>query len=257
MDIHDSGIRVTILGSGTCVPSLERGSCSVLVEHRESNFLLDVGPGTMGQLLKAGKTIFDIDALFLSHFHPDHASELSGFLFSTRYADDSRPGKPLHLAGGPGLKEFYDNLNYAFENKLVLDDLRLHELTGDSPLVLGGCSIRSAPMVHKPESRAYCFTSKEKKRVVYSGDTDYSEDLIRLAGDADLLICESAFPDELKREGHLTPSLAGAIAQEAGVRQLILTHIYPECDRVDIVAQCRQTYDGPLAVARDLMVVEL
>ena len=257
MDIHDSKIRVTILGSGTCVPSLSRSSCSVLIEHRGAHFLLDVGPGTMGQLLKAGKTIFDIDALFLSHFHPDHASELSGFLFSTRYADDSRPVKPLLLAGGPGLKEFYGNLNHAFGNKLALDGLRLHELIDDAPLGIGDCSVRSAPMVHKPESRAYCFTSREKKRIVYSGDTDYSDELIGLARDADLLICESAFPDELKREGHLTPSLAGTIARKAGVRQLILTHIYPACDRVDIVAQCRQTYDGPLAVARDLMVVEL
>ncbi|MBI9088688.1 MAG: MBL fold metallo-hydrolase [Desulfobacterium sp.] len=257
MDKNDSGIRVTILGSGTCVPSLERSSCSVLIEHRDAHFLLDVGPGTMTQLLKAGKTIFDIDALLLSHFHPDHASELSGFLFSTKYAGDGRPGKPLHLAGGPGLKDFYDNLNYAFGNKLTLEDLRLHELVDDSPLLLDRFSIRSAPMVHKPESRAYCFTSKDKKRIVYTGDTDYSETLIGLARDADLLICESAFPDELKREGHLTPSLAGTIAQRAGVKQLVLTHLYPQCDRVDIVAQCRQTYDGPLAVARDLMVIEL
>lgn len=257
MDKHDKGIRVTILGSGTCVPSLTRSSCSVLIEHRDAHFLLDVGPGTMAQLLKAGKTIYDIDALLLSHFHPDHASELSGFLFSTQYADDNRPGKPLHLAGGPGLKGFYDNLNFAFGNKLALDDLRLHELVDDSALVFDGVSIRSAPMVHRPESRAYCFITKEKKRIVYTGDTDYSEALIGLAREADLLICESAFPDEFKREGHLTPSLAGDIAQRAGVKQLVLTHLYPECDGVDIVAQCRHTYDGPLAVARDLMVIEL
>jgi ribonuclease BN (tRNA processing enzyme) len=257
MDEHDRRTRVTILGSGTCVPSLTRSSCSVLIQHRDAHFLLDVGPGTMVQLLKAGKTIFDIDGLFLSHFHPDHASELSGFLFSTQYADASRPGKTLHLAGGPGLNGFYDNLNIAFGNKLTLDDLRRHELVDDASLVFDDCTIRWAPMVHKPESRAYCFITKDKKRIVYSGDTDYSEALIGLARDADLLICESAFPDELKREGHLTPSLAGTIAQRAGVKQLILTHLYPECDRVDMVAQCRRTYDGPLAVARDLMVVEL
>ncbi len=205
----------------------------------------------MGQLLKAGKTVFDMDALLLSHFHPDHASEVSGFLFSTKYGGAPQPKKALHLAGGPGLRKFYDTLNLAFGNSLTLDNLILHELADDTPLTFDSATIRSAPVVHKPESRAYRFTSRENVRVVYSGDTDYSEELIRFARGADLLICESAFPDELKREGHLTPSLAGSIARKAGVKQLVLTHIYPECDGIDLVAQCRRTY------ARDLMTLEL
>ncbi len=93
--------------------------------------------------------------------------------------------------------------------------------------------------------------------VVYSGDTDFSDNLVTLSTNADLLICESALPDELKVEGHLTPSLAGEIATRANVRKLVLTHFYPQCDLVDIEQECRKTYAGPLVIAEDLMKIEL
>ncbi|HYA15305.1 MAG TPA: hypothetical protein VEF33_13305, partial [Syntrophales bacterium] len=71
------------------------------------------------------------------------------------------------------------------------------------------------------------------------------------------LICEAALPDAMRVEGHLTPSLAGRIAAMAKVKKLVLTHFYPECDSVDVEAECRKTYDGPLLLASDLMVVNV
>ncbi len=56
----------------------------------------------------------------------------------------------------------------------------------------------------------------------------------------------------MKVPGHLTPSLAGRIATQAGVKKLVLTHFYPECEQVDIAKQCRKTYQGPLELAEDL-----
>jgi ribonuclease BN (tRNA processing enzyme) len=117
--------------------------------------------------------------------------------------------------------------------------------------------VESAPVEHNEESIAYRITSAGGYSVVYSGDTDYSENLINLAKKADLLICESALPDDMGVKGHLTPSLAGEIATRAGVGKLVLTHFYPECDRVDIEQECRKTYSGALALAEDLMRLEV
>ena len=122
---------------------------------------------------------------------------------------------------------------------------------------MAGVDIDTAPMEHSPQSVAFRLTGPGGQRLVYSGDTDYSEQLVDLARQADLLICESAFPENWKVQGHLTPALAGAIAARAGVRRLMLTHFYPVCDRTDIEAECRRTYDGPLILARDLMRVTL
>ena len=93
--------------------------------------------------------------------------------------------------------------------------------------------------------------------MVYSGDTGYSENLIDLAQEADVLICESALPDSMRVKGHLTPSVAGEIATRAGVGKLVLTHFYPECDQVDIKQECRKTYSGHLVIAEDLLRIEI
>ena len=92
---------------------------------------------------------------------------------------------------------------------------------------------------------------------MYSGDTDVCESLVSIARNADLFICESAVPDDQKVDGHLTPSLAGDIASRAGVGQLVLTHFYPECEKADIIQECRKTFSGPLLLAHDLMKLEL
>ena len=93
--------------------------------------------------------------------------------------------------------------------------------------------------------------------MVYSGDTDYSDNLVTLAKNANILICESALPDEIKVAGHLTPSLAGEIATRANVGKLVLIHFYPECEQADIEAECRKSYSGPLVLAQDLMKINI
>lgn len=262
MTYLNSAFTVTILGSGTCVPSLERSSCSVMVQGGGQTLLLDAGPGTMRQLLKAGTDIFAVDTLLLSHFHPDHSLEFPGLLFSTKYPDIHRRTKPLTVIGGTGLVTFYQRLNMAFDSNLTMPDslMTLVELDGAHDPAIEGTyfTIESARVNHRDESRAFRITSPDGTAMVYSGDTDVSEDLVMLATDADVLVCESSVPDQHKVKGHLTPSLAGEMAAAAGVKLLVLTHFYPECGSAgaEVEAQCRRTWDGPLVLARDLMTID-
>lgn len=247
-------ITVTVLGSGTCVPSLSRAACAVLMETAGCRLLFDIGPGTTHRLLSAGISIFDIDCIFISHFHPDHTGELASFLFATKYPDTRARQTPLTLVGGPGFAAFYNDLNTLFHQWIELPGrLQIIELGPGSDHKFEGFSVTTAPVVHRPESLAYRIDTGGGISAVYSGDTDYAETLVRLAENADLLICESALPDGFRVEGHMTPSMAGRLATAAGARQLMLTHFYPECDDVDIAGQCRATYAGPLRLARDLM----
>ncbi|RLC74748.1 MAG: MBL fold metallo-hydrolase, partial [Chloroflexi bacterium] len=156
---------------------------------------------------------------------------------------------------------FYKKLKNVYGNWIEISPklLNIIELdnTGPDSIRFNDFTVKSLPVEHTDESIAYRIDSAHGKSVVYSGDTDFSDNLISLAKDADLLICESALPDELKVKGHLTPSLAGEIATRANVRKLLLTHFYPECDQVDIKKQCRKTWSGPLVLAEDLMNVYL
>ncbi len=252
---------VTILGSGTCVPSLKRSSCAILLEIGETKLLFDSGPGTMHRLLNAGIEIFDIDVIFFSHFHPDHTGELVPFIFATKYPDSSRRNKVLTITGGKGFINFINRLKAVYGDWLDLPEgmLRFLEFSGNGldSRQFASFSVKTLPMNHREESLGYRITNAKGKSIVYSGDTDTNENLVSLATDADLLICESAMPDTLKVPGHLTPSLAGDMAARAHVKKLVLTHLYPECDQFDLTAQCRKTYQGPLLIAEDLMRIEV
>ncbi|MGD9105394.1 MAG: ribonuclease Z [Desulfobacterales bacterium] len=254
-------LSVTILGSGTCVPSLKRSSCSILMKIRDKFLLFDSGAGTMRKLLENGIQIFDISYVFYSHFHPDHTGELVPFLFANKYPDGSRRKIPLTMMAGSGFATFYDNLKNVYGHwiELAPDLLTIVELdnTGHDTREFGDFKVESLPVEHNPESIAFRITTPGGISAVYSGDTDFSENLVTLSKDSDLLICESALPDELKVKGHLTPFLAGEIANRANVRKLVLTHFYPECDQIDIEEQCRKTYSGPLILAEDLMQIDL
>ena len=259
--MKESDIDIIILGSGTCVPSLERSACSVLIRIGKSIIVVDAGPGTMRRLLQAGHDIWTISHLFFSHLHPDHSAELVPLLFSTKYPDIHRRRIPLQIVAGHGFIDHYNKLKDVYGQWIVLPAnlisfIELDNVNTDS-VHFPDFSVTSTPVEHNPESLAYRFNSPKGRAVIYSGDTDYSENLVALADNADVLICESALPDDMKVKGHLTPSQAGDIASRAGVGKLVLTHFYPECDRADMVSQCRKTYSGQLLLAQDLATISL
>ncbi|MFP4033837.1 MAG: MBL fold metallo-hydrolase, partial [Desulfococcaceae bacterium] len=124
------GIAVTILGSGTCVPSLRRSACAALLRAGGQTLLVDVGPGTSRRLMEAGVPVQSVSALLLTHFHPDHSGELAGFLFSNKYAREPARTVPLELVGGRGFSEFFLGLNELYQGWIDLgsDRLRLTEM---------------------------------------------------------------------------------------------------------------------------------
>jgi ribonuclease BN (tRNA processing enzyme) len=254
--------QITILGSGTCVPSLVRNPCSFLMQTGGHNLLFDCGPGTMHRLLEIGVSIFDISHIFFSHFHPDHIGELASFLFALKYPSPPPSRKhDLTIVAGQGFHSFFERLKTVYGDWIVLPAkhfsvIELNTQKADRH-VFPAFTVSSMPVAHRPESLAYRIVDPNGKALVYSGDTDVCDGLATIATDADLMICESAFPDDQKVDGHLTPSLAGKIAQAAAVRRLVLTHFYPACDNADIENQCRSAYSGEIVLARDLMTFTL
>lgn len=255
METKENGMIITILGSGTGFPSLRRSSCSTLVETGTMKMVFDLGPGTIRRLLEAGVTVSDLTHVVFTHFHPDHCSELVPLLFALKAPGMMNGSHKLNVIGGTGLSDFYEGLKNVFGRWIeVAGGLEIIELdvTGENCHDLGQGTLVFLPVRHNRESLAFRLEVRGRSLVI-SGDTDICENMVRIAEKADLLICESATPDEDKREGHLTPSLAGKIATEAGVKKLVLTHFYPECDKTDIAKQCFKTYDGPLFKAEDMM----
>ena len=254
-------MNITIVGSGTCVPSLKRSTCSVLMEIAGEKLLFDTGAGTLRRLLELGVDFSAIPYIFYSHLHPDHTGEFCSFVFAMKYPETYRRKIPFKIVAAKGFAGFYERLKNAYGDWIELDPrlMEIIELNNHKAdhRDFGTFRVDTLPMAHTEESIAYRITSLDGISVVYSGDTDFCQNLIRLSKDADLLICECALPDQIKVPGHLTPSLAGQIAEEAGAKMLVLTHFYPECEEVDIAEQCRKSYSGKLILAEDCMRISL
>jgi len=253
-------LEVIILGSGTFIPIPERACPSVLVisETEKTRLLLDIGPGTLRQIAKTGLSCTMLDYVLLSHFHPDHTADIIHFLFTIKNITPLFQ-KPFTIAGPTGTRDFIKALQQAYKGHIHIPSnlLEIDELGKRSKRKYNELTIISHHVKHAPESIGFRIEDNSGKSIVYSGDTGICDDVIRLAENADLLILECSLPEETIEANniatHLSPSDAGKIADEANARCLVLTHIYPECLKVDIRSRCGRYYKGKIIIAKDLL----
>lgn len=255
-------MNLIILGSGTAIPLIDRGSpaCALLVRG-ERPMLMDLGPGSLRQLARVGISHERIGRIFLTHFHPDHCADMVHLLFATRNPRVMERRERLTITGPTGLTQLLADLGRAFTPWLALPEtlLEVEELDPGAAAHrdYGRFRLRFAPTGHTVNSLAYRITDQHGKSVVFSGDTGFSQEIVELAKGADLVVLESAFPSHEEVEGHLTPAQAGRMAALAGIERLVLTHFYPEVLSVDIASQCREFYGGELILAQDLLRIEV
>jgi len=249
--------ELIIIGSGTGIPSLRRGSPGLVVLSDSTKLLIDSGPGALRKMLEVGITYQDIDILLYTHIHPDHVSDLVPILFACKYADVPRE-KDLLCIGGLGFKSYFEKLKDLYGRWIEPQSYQLTvKEVFEEPLFYRDLRILSKPMAHISESVGYRIELKDGKSIAISGDTDYCQNIIDLASEVDLLVLESSFPDGKKVEGHLTPSLAGRIGVESRCKKLLLNHLYPVCDQFDLVGQCKKIYQGQIILGEDLMRVKI
>lgn len=249
-------MKLHILGSGTCVPNTRRGSSGYALELAKSTILLDCGNGTTWKLGMVGVDYLNVDHIFITHFHPDHTADLIPFLFATKYPHPTRfREKPLVIWGPKGFIEFYSSLKATYHDWIAPDMLTVKEIN-EEPVGLDDFVLIAGDTFHTENSIAYRVESNGKS-LVYSGDTGYTEKLIELAMDVDLLLIECSFPDELKFHAHLTPSEVGKIGRASRAKKIILTHLYADCDEIDIISQVKEYVDAEVILAEDLMEIDI
>ncbi len=250
-------MKITILGSGTSVPSLKRHSAGILIQNNGINSLVDCGYGTLHQLLRLGIDYHGIDRIYFTHIHPDHMFDLVALLFATRYPLDPRE-KALEIVAGPGFREFFDGLMSAYRNWLTPTTYEVRIIEQDEATKeYDGLNVTTRKVKHMAISRGYRFVDEQGKVAAISGDTDTCDGMVELGKNADLMILECATPDELKVDGHLSPTPAGRLAQKANCKKLCLTHFYPPCDIAEFKKIVSREYKGELVFAEDLMAFDL
>ena len=249
-------MKLTILGSGTSAPLLDRSNAGYLLETGNLKFLLDSGAGTIRRLLEVRADLFKINNIFYTHLHNDHINDLGAIIWSNNYGGTRK--NALNLYGPRGFKKYYNILvNQLLKPHKLYFDVNIKELK-KSQLKIGGVTIKTYEIKHSSTTKSIAYRIEFKgKSFVYTGDAEYQKSIAEIAKNCDALLTECSLPDSKREDGHLTPSLAGRIAAKSNAKALILTHFYPEVLKTDIMKQCRKVFDGKIILAKDKLSINI
>ena len=245
-------MRLTIVGCSGSYPGPDSpASCYLLeapYEGRTSRILLDLGSGALGALQEF-VDIRGIDAVLLSHLHPDHCLDLCGYYVFRKY----HPGGPLPPVPVYGPNGTDARMARAYDVPLppgLSEHFAFRGWDVSSPEKIGPFAVQVTRVDHPVD--AYAIRLEHQGRVlVYSGDTGPSHALVDLARDADTLLCEASFVEgEYNLPGlHLTGRQAAEHAKAAGVRRMLLTHVPAWHDRRRVLGEAVRAWDGPIEMA--------
>jgi len=248
-------MKLIILGSGTCVPSLKRNAPGYYLEADGCRILVDCGSGTLLQLEKAGRSYRDIDAVFITHRHPDHFADLMPLVHALLATPELNREKDLYIFSPRGFMEYYEASVASVLGHPEQFSVRTVEV--QDRFDFGPFNILTAKTIHSRDSIAYRFECKNKS-IVFTGDADYDQGVIALAQNTDVLIADCSFPNAMKAKGHLSARECGMVAAGAKVRTLVLSHLYPaDSPDADRIRESGEVFSGQIVLAEDLMTINI
>jgi ribonuclease BN (tRNA processing enzyme) len=246
-------MRMTVLGGCGAWPAAGRACSGYLVEHDGFRLVVDPGYATLPRLLEI-EAAAGVDAVLISHGHPDHCADLHPLLRARALGDEPAPALPVHALPG------------AVDRVLSLDGpgaldraVALRAFTAGGRFEIGPFQVDTWPLPHFV-ANAGLRLSAGGRVLAYTGDTGPSPDVVSLARAADLFLAEATFPEAMPADSarYLSTALqAGAYAAGAGVGRLLLTHLWPGTDPEVTEAAARRSWSGEVAVAREGMVADL
>ena len=244
-------MRITVLGGSGAFPTATQGCSGYLIEHEGVRVLLDPGYATMPKLLEY-LPAERLDAVLVTHGHPDHCADLNPLLRARALSDDPPPALPVYALPG------------ALDAVLALDGpgtlasaYTLHEL-GDR-FEVGPFRVATEDLPHFVPNAGLRLTAAGVA-LAYTGDTGPSPAVVELARGADLLLAEATYLDEVPTAwAHALSSArqAGRYAAEAGVARLVLTHLWPGGDPGAARATAAAGFDGEISTAHPGLTVTL
>ena len=251
-------MRLVVLGSGTSVFHPRRASAAFWLETESGSILLDCSADAPHRMAQENLDWPNLDAIWISHLHLDHCAGLASFLFGIRWAPQAQTReKPLRIFGCEGIEKLLQAIDNAHNYKLFEQKfpIEIHEIGAtNSPqsfTILPEISAGAISTPHRPESLALRVTDGDGASLVYTSDTGFSEPVAEFARGVDLLILECSFYRNKPVPTHLELADAMRVAQLAQPRKLLLTHLYPEWDDVDLESEAKKLWLGETIEARD------
>lgn len=249
-------VKVTVLGSAGSHPGNGRACSSYLLSAGERHLLLDCGNGSVTNLMDAVDPA-DIDAVIISHMHPDHFVDLYGLHYALRFHPEG--AKTVDVYAPAGARELLTGLLLGESAGSFNRHLPVHVAAAGEKLELGPFVVDLFAANHPIETLASRVTV-DGRIIAFSGDSGATDELIACAEQSDLFICDSTwvsrdapFPSGV----HMTGTEAGQHANAAGADRLMVTHVFPQRDPEQVAADAETVYDGLVWVAVDREEYEL
>lgn len=240
-------VRVTVLGCSGSYPGPGKACSSYLVTVDDYRLLLDLGNGALANLPCDPA---DLDAVVLSHLHPDHCVDIFGLDIALRYGP--RPSS-VEVHAPPGSGRSLAALLDPDSREGFLRACRFHDREPGESVKLGPVLVTPYQAAHPIPALAIRL-EVDGHVLAYSGDSGVTSELVACARDADLFICDASWPE---RAGpfpsgiHCTGAEAGDIAAKAGAARLLVTHVQPSFDPAELAAEAATTFSGEVIIARD------
>jgi ribonuclease BN (tRNA processing enzyme) len=242
---------LTVLGTCGAYPEPGRACSGFLVEWDGYRIVLDLGYGTLPRLLEHVPDAA-VDAITITHEHPDHCIDLHGLFRMRLYGGRREPKLPLYCP--PGVLDRLSGLEPDAQLRDVFD---VHLLPGEYPA--GPFQLSGVPLPHFVPSVGIRL-QRNGFAFAYTGDTGPDPRLAELGRDADLFVVEATDRiDEARRDPRnlMTAAEAGTWARQADARRLMLTHFWPGNDRSIAVGEAGAEFGGEVLVADEGLRVEL
>jgi ribonuclease BN (tRNA processing enzyme) len=240
----NDALRLTVVGCAAAYTLRPWPSSAYLVECGETAILLDIGHGAFAALA-AVREPSTLDALFVSHLHPDHNADLVALRHYLKFA---QPSARVALHGPAELRPRFD--------AYLGEDGFLDDMSGDGlepgQRTVGGLEVEIARVTHTESSFGFRVARTDGgPGVVYSGDCGRVDDLVALLRPGDTLLSEASFGQGEPIAGvpHLTARQAAEAARHGSAQRLILTHLLPEAGPDESVAIARETFSGDVILA--------
>ncbi|HZR48263.1 MAG TPA: MBL fold metallo-hydrolase [Streptosporangiaceae bacterium] len=238
-------MRLTVLGGCGAWPAAGQACSGYLVEHDGFTVLLDPGYAVLPRML-THINVEDLDAVLVSHGHPDHCADLNPLLRARAFSDD--PAPPLPVYAPPHALTAV----LALDRKGMLDDaIAVSDITPGDPFTVGPFDVRTWPLPHMLPNAGLRLTA-DGQTIAYTGDTGPAPELIDLARDAHIFLAEASYPRAVPADmaRHLSSAAqAGRTAAQANVQRLVLTHLMPGTNADEAIEAAAASFTGEISVA--------
>lgn len=242
-----------VLGGRGAWPDAGQACSGYLATHEGFRLLIDPGYAVVPRLLEH-LDASQIDAIFISHGHPDHCADLNPFLRARALKDDPDPPVPVYAPTGAL------SVVLALDRPGMLDSAyTLREFEPGDPLEIGPFQAETRLLPHFRPNAGIRLAAGDAT-LVYTGDTGPSPELAKLSRDANLLLCEASYVDEVPEDSRpalFSARLAGKLATEAGVGHLLLTHLMPGTEDEAALGEAGTHYAGPIGIATAGVTAEI